>query len=97
VSRYVPERVEDRIRIIHWLLAWAKERGVVIWCDDNIIRYSDDGGFTRKAMDWYRARSIAAAQQIKSTGVPVKRTARKQRPVVYPRVAHRYSKQKEKQ
>lgn len=70
--------VEDRIRIIYWLLLWSKDQGKRIWCDEELIRVRDvDSLDTPRGMSWAKAQLIAAQQQRKLTGTkPRKRTSR---------------------
>jgi hypothetical protein len=95
---YVPAKVEDRIHIVKWLLSWGKENGYLFYNDGDSLKYSDDGGATSHWIDWRSAASIARLQEIRSSGqgLTVPKPSRRENPMVYPRVANRYSKQKEK-
>jgi hypothetical protein len=79
---YLP-KAEDRVRIVYWLLTWAKEQGRIVWCDENVIRVSDASGrHMSKTMCWMQAAQIAAKQQFKSTGLmPSQRNSRGELPL----------------
>ena len=75
--RQIPP-VEQRVRIIYWLLAWAKDEGFRVWCDEDLIRVAKlSDQYRSRTMCWTEAALIAARQQIKKTGTrPKNRTSR---------------------
>ena len=59
---YIPP-VEQRIRIIYWLLAWGAKNGKRIWSSREFLRVSDDHYDDSRPLGWQAAKRIADREE----------------------------------
>jgi len=61
MTGYMPT-VEQRIKIVYWLLDWAKTEGLHVWCCSEKLRIGTDW-WESTPMTWYDAERRANLQQ----------------------------------
>lgn len=95
----------ERVRIVYWVLQWCRNQQKTLWSSRDRLRVSETTYDESRSLCWDEAKRIAQWQQTQSQRSilqPEKQMSTSPKgsshtkPVVYPRVAHRYSKDKEK-
>lgn len=104
MKRTLPSDTE-RVRIVYWVLQWCRDQQKTLWSSRDRLRVSETTYDESRSLCWEDAKRIAQWQQTQSQpsiSQPEKQMSTSPKgpshtkPVVYPRVAHRHSKEKEK-